>query len=144
MELLWFRCDSLGDPENLRHFLNQSETKANPHLVDRVFPRFRRFACSNFEFSLAPCDIICFPDWLLGLLSFLFHYTPSKCALKQATASEITIARNKTCMFHGKKKILSKKSFRKTNEKAPKWLIPDEKLSQSDWRIPVGKLTDFH
>ena len=47
-------------------------------------------------------------------------------------------------MFHGKKYILSKKSFRKTNEKAPKWLIPDEKLSQSDWRIPVGKLTDFH
>lgn len=46
-------------------------------------------------------------------------------------------------MFHGKKNILSKKSFRKTNEKAPKRLIPDEKLSQSDWRIPVGKLTDF-
>ena len=67
-----------------------------------------------------------------------------KCALKQATASEITTTRNKTYMFHGKKYILSKKSFRKTNEKAPKWLIPDKKLCQSDWRIPVSKLTDFH
>ena len=36
------------------------------------------------------------------------------------------------------------KNEKKTNEKAPKRLIPDEKLSQSDWRIPVGKLTDFH
>ena len=77
--------------------------------------------------------------WLLVILSVVL-----KCALKQAAASEITITRNKTYMFHGKKYILSKKSFRKTNEKAPKWLIPDEKLSQSDWRIPVGKFTDFH
>ena len=67
-----FLCFVIG-PENSRCSLNQSKRKNqnNCDSVIRVFPRFRRFACLHFEFSLALSGTLLPYDWLYRVLSFL-------------------------------------------------------------------------
>ena len=51
-------CCSVIDQEDPCHFLHQSvgcKPETNHDLVTRVFPRFKPFGYSYFEFSLAPC-----------------------------------------------------------------------------------------
>ena len=40
-------------------------------LVTRVFPRFWRFSCFYFEFSLALCDIFLYSDWFCDYFGFV-------------------------------------------------------------------------
>ena len=60
-------CHVIGT-EISNHPLNQSHSKIKPIAVTRVFPRFRRFVCFYFAFSLAACDTFLSSDWLLRWL----------------------------------------------------------------------------
>ena len=71
---------SVNGLENLHHLLNQSDEKLKPIATwSLTFSRtLSSFACIYFEFSLAPCDIYLYSDWLLRLLWFWFYDTLSK------------------------------------------------------------------
>ena len=57
------------------------KTNTSHDFVARVFPRFRRFGCFYFEFSLALSVIFLSSDWPLWLLWFWFYDAQSKSAL---------------------------------------------------------------
>lgn len=59
-------CFTVIGPENSYQSLNQSDaTKTNHKLVDRVFPRFRKFGWFYIEFSLALTVMFLSSHWSL-------------------------------------------------------------------------------
>ena len=78
---LLLSCDWLKKKLAPRFQPIRCKTNTNHDLVARVFPRFRRFGCCYFEFSLALSVIFLSSDWPLWLLWFWFYDAQSKSAL---------------------------------------------------------------
>ena len=69
--LFWFWLTLLSDWSKKLTPSSQPiryRTKNKRGMVIRVFPRFKKLACFNFEFSLANDDVNLSYDWSLELL----------------------------------------------------------------------------